>query len=121
MPTYDYVCEACGHEFEHFQSMSDKRLRTCPACKKPALVRRVGAGAGVIFKGSGFYQTDYKNAGGSKASSSGSDSSSKGEGKPDSSAGGGCGKPECGTTPGTCASDGAKTPAKAPSPKKKGD
>jgi putative FmdB family regulatory protein len=60
MPTYDYVCRACGHEFEHFQSMSDKRLTKCPACKKATLVRKVGAGAGVIFKGTGFYQTDYK-------------------------------------------------------------
>jgi putative FmdB family regulatory protein len=60
MPTYDYVCLACGHEFEHFQSMSDRRLGKCPKCGKPRLVRKVGAGAGVIFKGSGFYQTDYK-------------------------------------------------------------
>ena len=60
MPTYDYVCRACGHAFEHFQSMSDARLKTCPKCKKKKLVRLVGAGAGLIFKGSGFYQTDYK-------------------------------------------------------------
>jgi putative FmdB family regulatory protein len=60
MPTYDYVCGACGHEFEHFQSMSEKRLTKCPACGKARLVRKVGAGAGVIFKGTGFYQTDYK-------------------------------------------------------------
>ena len=60
MPTYDYVCDACGHEFEHFQRMSDKRLLKCPKCGKRALRRKVGAGAGVIFKGTGFYQTDYK-------------------------------------------------------------
>ena len=60
MPTYDYVCEACGHEFEHFQSMSDRHLKTCPKCKKRRLVRKIGAGAGLIFKGTGFYQTDYK-------------------------------------------------------------
>src|SRR5438552_4468144 len=60
MPTYDYVCRACGHAFEHFQSMSDARLKTCRKCKKKKLVRLVGAGAGLIFKGSGFYQTDYK-------------------------------------------------------------
>ena len=60
MPTYDYVCEACGHHFEHFQSMDSRRLRKCPDCGQPKLVRQVGAGAGVIFKGSGFYETDYK-------------------------------------------------------------
>ena len=60
MPTYDYECEACGHRFEHFQSMTSRRLRTCPECKKKRLVRLVGSGAGVIFKGSGFYETDYK-------------------------------------------------------------
>jgi putative FmdB family regulatory protein len=60
MPTYDYQCDACLHRFEAFQSMSDKALRKCPACKKPKLQRLIGAGAGVIFKGSGFYQTDYR-------------------------------------------------------------
>lgn len=60
MPTYDYLCSACGHRFEEFQSMSAKTLRKCPACKKSALERLIGAGAGVIFKGSGFYQTDYR-------------------------------------------------------------
>jgi len=60
MPTYDYLCEACSHEFEEFQAISAKRLRNCPKCKKPSLKRLIGPGAGVIFKGSGFYQTDYK-------------------------------------------------------------
>jgi putative FmdB family regulatory protein len=60
MPTYDYLCDGCGHRFEEFQSMSAKALRKCPACKKSALQRLIGAGAGVIFKGSGFYQTDYR-------------------------------------------------------------
>lgn len=60
MPTYDYRCEACGHAFEHFQSMSSGRLKACPRCKRHRLVRLVGAGAGLIFKGSGFYETDYK-------------------------------------------------------------
>jgi putative FmdB family regulatory protein len=60
MPTYDYVCTRCGHELEAFQSMKDAPLRQCPSCKKPALKRQVGGGAGLIFKGSGFYITDYK-------------------------------------------------------------
>ena len=60
MPTYDYLCTKCGHEMETFQSMKDAPLKQCPACKKPALKRQVGGGAGLIFKGSGFYITDYK-------------------------------------------------------------
>jgi putative FmdB family regulatory protein len=60
MPTYDYVCQNCGHRFEHFQSMSARTLKKCPECGKPKLVRLIGAGAAVIFKGSGFYQTDYR-------------------------------------------------------------
>ncbi len=60
MPTYEYRCNACNHEFERFQSMKDSPLRTCPACGKKALQRLIGTGAAVIFKGSGFYQTDYR-------------------------------------------------------------
>jgi len=60
MPTYEYVCTKCGHAMEAFQSMKDAPLTKCPACKKPALKRQVGGGAGLIFKGSGFYITDYK-------------------------------------------------------------
>ncbi len=60
MPTYDYVCGACAHAFEQFQTMSAKKLRRCPKCKKPALERLVGTGAGLIFKGTGFYITDYR-------------------------------------------------------------
>jgi len=60
MPTYEYVCTKCGHEMETFQSMKDATLKKCPICKKPGLKRQVGGGAGLIFKGSGFYITDYK-------------------------------------------------------------
>lgn len=74
MPTYDYACTECGHEFEAFQSMNDQPLTTCPACKQPKLKRKIGGGAGLIFKGTGFYITDYKNkpkpSGGDAASSS---------------------------------------------------
>ncbi|HUR58677.1 MAG TPA: FmdB family zinc ribbon protein [Opitutaceae bacterium] len=63
MPTYEYVCQKCGHEFEQFQSMRDEALKKCPKCGKAALKRLVGGGAGLIFKGSGFYITDYKNKG----------------------------------------------------------
>ena len=60
MPTYDYLCENCGHKFEHFQSITAKPLKKCPDCKKPKLKRLIGTGAGIIFKGSGFYETDYR-------------------------------------------------------------
>ncbi|HWA28192.1 MAG TPA: FmdB family zinc ribbon protein [Lacunisphaera sp.] len=60
MPTYEYVCTKCGHEMEAFQSMKDAPLTKCPACRKAGLKRKVGGGAGLIFKGSGFYITDYK-------------------------------------------------------------
>lgn len=60
MPTYEYICDACEHEFEEFQSMSAKHLKKCPACGKNKLRRLIGTGAGVIFKGSGFYETDYR-------------------------------------------------------------
>ncbi len=61
MPNYDYKCENCGHEFEIFQSMKDAKLKKCPECKKNKLVRLIGSGGGLIFKGTGFYLTDYKN------------------------------------------------------------
>jgi len=60
MPTYDYECDACHCTFEEFQSMSDEPLKKCPKCGKNKLRRLFGAGAAVIFKGSGFYQTDYR-------------------------------------------------------------
>src|SRR5438094_4473530 len=60
MPTYEYACDACEHQFEEFQSMKDKPLCKCPKCGKPKLRRLFGAGAAVLFKGSGFYQTDYR-------------------------------------------------------------
>lgn len=60
MPTYDYRCQACGHEFEDFHSISQPALRKCPKCKKPKLERLIGSGAGILFKGGGFYQTDYR-------------------------------------------------------------
>jgi putative FmdB family regulatory protein len=60
MPTYDYECDACGHEFELFQSISEPLKRKCPACNKQKLRRLFGTGAAVVFKGSGFYETDYR-------------------------------------------------------------
>jgi putative FmdB family regulatory protein len=78
MPTYEYACPKCGHQFEQFQSMRDEPLKKCPKCKKAGLKRLVGGGAGLIFKGSGFYITDYKNKSGKKEGGEGKSS----EGKP---------------------------------------
>ena len=60
MPTYDYECNACGHGFEEFQSIKAEPIHKCPKCGKRKVRRLIGIGAGVIFKGSGFYQTDYR-------------------------------------------------------------
>lgn len=60
MPTYDYSCDACGHTFEEFQSFSETPLKKCPECKKNKLRRLIGTGAAILFKGAGFYQTDYR-------------------------------------------------------------
>jgi putative FmdB family regulatory protein len=76
MPTYEYACLSCGHEFEQFQSMKDAPLKECPACGKKKLKRLVGGGAGLIFKGTGFYITDYKKKSGGEPKATESKSSS---------------------------------------------
>lgn len=87
MPTYDYRCNGCGHEFELFQSMSEAKKKKCPACKKLTLQRLIGTGAAVMFKGSGFYETDYRSESYKKAAeadkkgASDSGSGDKAEGK----------------------------------------
>ncbi len=60
MPTYDYRCKKCDHEWELFQSIKANPIRKCPACGKLSAKRVIGAGAGILFRGSGFYQTDYR-------------------------------------------------------------
>ncbi|MHC4307191.1 MAG: FmdB family zinc ribbon protein [Planctomycetota bacterium] len=60
MPTYDYECDACNHAFELFQSITAGRIKKCPECGKLKVRRLIGAGSTIIFKGSGFYQTDYR-------------------------------------------------------------
>jgi putative FmdB family regulatory protein len=87
MPTYDYLCDGCGHAFELFQSMTDEVKKTCPKCKKKKLRRLIGTGGAIVFKGSGFYKTDYRSesykkgaaadSGGGKADSGKSDSGKK--------------------------------------------
>jgi putative FmdB family regulatory protein len=60
MPTYDYICEKCGYEFEQFQTITARPVRRCPRCGKVGVKRLIGVGAGIIFRGSGFYETDYR-------------------------------------------------------------
>src|SRR6266480_876517 len=60
MPTYEYQCEGCGHAFDELQSFKDEPLKSCPACHEPRLRRLFGTGAAILFKGSGFYETDYR-------------------------------------------------------------
>lgn len=89
MPTYAYVCQACEHACEYFQSMSESPKRKCPECGALKLQRQIGGGAAILFKGSGFYQTDYRSdsyKAGEKAASKG-DGGSQGDGgsKADSS------------------------------------
>jgi putative FmdB family regulatory protein len=110
MPTYEYACSKCGHHFDQFQSMRDEPLRKCPKCHKLALKRLIGGGAGLIFKGSGFYITDYKNKGMAKAASaeSGTAAAPKAEGGAKSDA-----------APKSDSAGPKPAPAAAESPKKK--
>src|ERR1700691_2922526 len=102
MPTYEYECPKCGHHFEKFQSMRDEPLKKCPKCGRASLKRLVGVGAGLIFKGSGFYITDYRKKGQTRPS--------EGESKP-------AGDPKPAADPkaaGGSAEGGAKAPAAPP-------
>jgi putative FmdB family regulatory protein len=84
MPTYDYVCDGCGHAFELFQSMTDSVKKTCPECGKKKLRRLIGAGGAIVFKGSGFYKTDYRSESYKKGAAADSGGKSEGGKKPDS-------------------------------------
>lgn len=76
MPTYEYECASCGHKFELFQSITARPAKKCPDCGKPKAKRLIGTGAGIIFKGSGFYQTDYRSESYRKAAKAESETSS---------------------------------------------
>ncbi len=72
MPTYEYECKACGHRFEKSQSITAEAIKVCPKCDKRKVVRLISSGSGVIFKGSGFYATDYRKGTPSSCPSAGS-------------------------------------------------
>lgn len=104
MPTYEYRCTACGHEFEKFQKMSDEPIRDCPECGQESAERVISSGAGLIFKGPGFYATDYrkeKDSGNGSRAEKGS--AEGGDGGSDDSGGG-----DAGDTGGTGGIGGAK-------------
>ncbi len=84
MPTYDYVCDACDHQFELYQSIKAATKRKCPSCGRMKLRRLIGPGAAIMFKGSGFYKTDYRSESykkGAAAEKSGDGASQDGKGK----------------------------------------
>ncbi len=111
MPTYDYECQACGHAFELFQSMTAPVKRTCPSCGKPKLKRLIGTGAGVIFKGGGFYETDYRSESYKKAAA--------GESKASEGSASGGGSDAAKASPGGSGGDAAASkPAKDAAPAK---
>src|SRR5438876_12421619 len=82
MPTYEYKCEACGHRFEKFQSITAAPIRKCPACNKSKVKRLIGTGAGLLFKGSGFYITDYRPDSYNKAAKADAPATASGDAKP---------------------------------------
>ena len=95
MPTYDYVCDHCEHRFELFQSITADAERKCPECGKLKLRRLIGPGAAIVFKGSGFYATDYRSVSykkGAAAEKSGSSNGASGKATPSKSSEGGSGK-----------------------------
>jgi len=94
MPTYDYLCEGCNHGFEEFQSFSADPLKTCPKCHTDKLRRLFGTGAAVLFKGSGFYETDYRSESYKSAAKADAPPSAPAESKPSTSP-----APSTGTTP----------------------
>jgi putative FmdB family regulatory protein len=89
MPTYDYQCDSCGHEFEAYESITAEPRTDCPECRLPRLRRKIGPGAAILFKGSGFYQTDYRSESYKKAAKAESSSS---ESKPASTSSDGASK-----------------------------
>ena len=100
MPTYEYKCDACGHAFEKFHSMSADPIKVCPVCGKESVRRLIGTGAGLIFKGSGFYITDYRDSGYKDSAKADGDKSKSADGGSGNKDGGKTGGDSAGSTPG---------------------
>jgi len=109
MPTYEYKCDACGHAFEQFQSITAGPIRKCPKCGKLKVRRLISTGAGLIFKGSGFYETDYRSESYKKAAKADAPQTASTDSKPAES------KPATTET----AAPAKSTPAETPKPKAK--
>ncbi len=107
MPTYDYQCKGCGHRFDELQSFSEPPLSKCPACKKNKLERLFGGGGAIIFKGSGFYETDYRKDSYKSAEKADAPDGGKSEGNGDTKAD---------ATPAASGTEAAKPAAEAPAP-----
>ena len=116
MPTYEYKCDACGYEFERFQSIMAAPIKRCPECGKSKVRRLISTGAGLIFKGSGFYITDYRDKSYSdKAKAESGSGDSKGEGKTETNS-----DSESDSKPAETKSE-AKSDSKASDPKPKNE
>ena len=107
MPTYDYICDDCKHEFEAFESIKADPQTVCPSCTKDTLRRKIGAGAAILFKGSGFYQTDYRSDSYKKRA----EADRPGDSKPASSE----------SSSSSSSSNSPSTPAKSEAPKPSGN
>ena len=123
MPTYDYKCENCGHAFEKFHSITAAPIKKCPVCGKNTVKRMIGTGAGIIFKGGGFYETDYRSEAykkSQKAESGGGESGeSKGEGKGEKGESKGESKPDAKPAGGESKAETPKAEPAKPKPEKK--
>jgi len=110
MPTYEYHCDACEHRFEEFQAMSEEPLKKCPQCGKKKLRRAFGTGAAILFKGSGFYQTDYRSDSYQKAAKADQEAPAKPAGTTGSDGGSGTTGAATPAPPAKSAKGGSKSP-----------
>src|SRR5687768_17010361 len=117
MPTYEYKCDACGYAFERFHSMTAEPIKRCPECGKAKVKRLIGTGAGLIFKGSGFYITDYRDKSYTDKAKAESGSTTATETKSDAKPAEGAGAAAAAATPSTDAKPAAKSEPAPPPPK----